>query len=246
MTINFDFQVPRLRVSAGAGDGSTGLCGMQVISWENGDTTITDFPDCVDPMLARVVQRLNDTICTHSGDGLLCPDCSVVVLEVAHSVVGTAGVASHADYVAIAVRLARGVAHLNSDPRVMAAIEAAEMWLAHPSADAAYAANAANAAAGAAYAAADAADAADAAYAAHAANAAADAAYAAAYAVDAANAAVDAAYAAYAADAADADPLANTRHVIEVWREVTGWEPLPYQLPVPLDAATARMLEVSA
>ena len=231
MTINFDFQVPRLRVSAGAGDGSTGLCGMQVISWENGDTTITDFPDCVDPMLARVVQRLNDTICTHSGDGLLCPDCSVVVLEVAHSVVGTAGVASHADYVAIAVRLARGVAHLNSDPRVMAAIEAAEMWLAHPSADAAYAANAA---AGAAYAAADAAaDAADAA----------DAAYAAA---NAANPAADAADAAYAADAADADPLANTRHVIEVWREVTGWEPLPYQLPVPLDAATARMLEVSA
>ena len=233
-----------LRLAVGSHKAGSGRgCAMNLISWENGDTTITDFPDCVDPMLARVVQRLNDTICTHSGDGLLCPDCSVVVLEVAHSVVGTAGVASHADYVAIAVRLARGVAHLNSDPRVMAAIEAAEMWLAHPSADAA------NAAADAAYAA-YAAHAANAAAhaAAYAANAAAGAAYAAAYAAyAAANAAADAADAVDAADAAvDADPLANTRHVIEVWREVTGWEPLPYQLPVPLDAATARMLEVSA
>ena len=35
--------------SAGSGKG----CAMNLISWENGDTTITDLPDCADPMLAK-------------------------------------------------------------------------------------------------------------------------------------------------------------------------------------------------
>jgi len=37
--------------SAGSGKG----CAMNLISWENGDTTITDLPGCSDPMLARIV-----------------------------------------------------------------------------------------------------------------------------------------------------------------------------------------------
>ena len=41
--------------SAGSGKG----CAMNLISWENGDKTITDLPDCADPMLAKIVQRVN-------------------------------------------------------------------------------------------------------------------------------------------------------------------------------------------
>jgi len=53
--------------SAGSGKG----CAMNLISWENGDTTITDLPGCSDPMLARIVQRINDSICTHRDGDLL-------------------------------------------------------------------------------------------------------------------------------------------------------------------------------
>jgi len=57
---------------AGSGQG----CAMNVISWENGDTIITDIPACADPMLARIVQGVNDSICTHTDTGLLCPTSS--------------------------------------------------------------------------------------------------------------------------------------------------------------------------
>ena len=114
---------------AGSGKG----CAMNVISWENGDTTITDMPACADPFLARVVQNLNDTLCTHRTGDLLCPECSVAVLAVAHRVVGTADLLSsgelHKVYVLVACFAARQVAHLNPDPRVMAAIVAAEGWV---------------------------------------------------------------------------------------------------------------------
>lgn len=83
--------IPRLRIGAGATDGSTGMCGMQVVSWESGDTVITDLPGCADQMLAFVVQRVNDTHCTHRvGDGpWLCPPCSVEVLRLARRTAGT-------------------------------------------------------------------------------------------------------------------------------------------------------------
>ena len=71
--------------SAGSGKG----CAMNLISWENGDKTITDLPDCADPMLAKIVQRVNDSYCTHRDGDLLCPTCSVKVLELAHRTVGT-------------------------------------------------------------------------------------------------------------------------------------------------------------
>lgn len=106
---------------------------MNVVSWESGDTTITDMPACADQMLARIVQRVNDMICTHRDGDLLCPACSVLVLDLAHRTVGTGTVAltnaeRHRVWVWIAADQARQVAHLNPDPRVMAAIEAAEGW----------------------------------------------------------------------------------------------------------------------
>ena len=63
---------------------------------------------------------------------------------------GNTAVNSKQDLVRCAVKIARTVAHLNADPRVMAAIEAAEAWAANPNADTALAALAARAAAEAA------------------------------------------------------------------------------------------------
>ena len=114
---------------AGSGQG----CAMNVVSWESGDTTITDMPACADAVLARIVQRVNDSLCTHRDGDLLCPACSVLVLDLAHRTVGTGTVAltdteRRRVWVRIAVDQARQVAHLNPDPRVMAAIEAADGW----------------------------------------------------------------------------------------------------------------------
>lgn len=79
-----------LRLSVGSHAAGTGRgCAMNVVSWENGDTTITDFPACSDRFLARLVQRVNDSICTHRDGDLLCPECSAIVLNLAHRTVGT-------------------------------------------------------------------------------------------------------------------------------------------------------------
>ncbi len=204
MNINQPLRLATGSHARGSGKG----CAMNVVSWENGDTTITDYPACADRMLAAVVQRVNDSYCTHREADLLCPSCSVAVLSLAHRTVGTGDATDDRDRRVVWVRLAcfvaREVAYLNTDQRVMAAIEAAEMWANNPTA---YAADAAEAAAyNAAYAAAAAAKAATAA--AKAATAAAKAAAKAAYAAYAA-AAADVAAAAYAADVADAAAAYN-------------------------------------
>jgi hypothetical protein len=150
-----------LRLAIGSHQAGSGRgCAMNLISWENGDTRITDLPDCADPMLARIVQRVNDVICTHRDGNFLCPTCSLVVLDLAHRTVGTSGhgmtgVELQRVYVRVAADQARQVQHLNTDPRVEAAIAAAEQWAEHPTDAHAYAAYAA--ADAAAYAAADAA-----------------------------------------------------------------------------------------
>lgn len=83
-----------LRLAVGSHKAGSGKgCAMNVISWENGDTKITDYPDCADTILANLVQKLNDSYCTHH-DGpfderLLCAKCSIVVLDIAHRTVGT-------------------------------------------------------------------------------------------------------------------------------------------------------------
>jgi hypothetical protein len=87
---------------AGSGRG----CGMNVISWEQGEDPISDYPGGVCTLLAGVVQSVNDAICTHTTNfryvtspfmafsagagGELCPECSAVVLDLAHRVVGSA------------------------------------------------------------------------------------------------------------------------------------------------------------
>jgi hypothetical protein len=41
------------------------MCVMNAVSYLKGDAAISDFPDCVDPYLARVAQILNDSMCEH-------------------------------------------------------------------------------------------------------------------------------------------------------------------------------------
>ena len=265
-----------LRLAVGSHKAGSGRgCAMNVISWENGDSRISDMPDCTHPFLSRVVQRLNDSICEHRDSDLLCADCSVIVLGLAHRTVGTADADPDGRVmVRIAAEEAQRVAHMNSDPRVQAAIDAALAWADTPT----YAAAAAAAAAAGrvvAYAATRAAAAAAAAaagrvvaYAAtRATHAAAYAAYAAAGRVeqtavaDAAAAgrveqtavadAARAAYAAYATYAADAAAYAaagrveQTERIIDRFRALTGHDTTAPDPTVTAQAIT-RMLQVTA
>ena len=134
-----------LRLAVGSHKAGSGRgCAMNVISWENGDSRISDMPDCTHPFLSRVVQLLNDSICAHRDGDLLCADCSVIVLGLAHRTVGTADADPDGRVmVRIAAEEAQRVAHLNSDPRVQAAIDAALAWADTPTAAAAAAAAAA-------------------------------------------------------------------------------------------------------
>jgi hypothetical protein len=62
---------------------------MNVISYINGDTKITDYPACSARPLARLVQTLNDALA--GPDGFLSPENSVLVLDLGWQTVGTAG-----------------------------------------------------------------------------------------------------------------------------------------------------------
>lgn len=74
------------------------MCGMNVISWENGDKSITDTPECTPIPLARIVHYVNDSFCAHIADEAdpstgrrvraLCADCAPKVLALAHRTVG--------------------------------------------------------------------------------------------------------------------------------------------------------------
>ena len=234
-----------LRLAVGSHKAGSGRgCAMNVISWENGDSRISDMPDCTHPFLSRVVQRLNDSICEQRDGGLLCADCSVIVLGLAHRTVGTADADPDGRVmVRIAAEEAQRVAHLNSDPRVQAAIDAALAWADTPT----YAAAAAAAAAAGrvvAYAATRATHA---------------AAYAAVYAAYAAGrveqtAVADAAraaratYATYAADAAAyaaAGRVEQTERIIDRFRALTGHDTTAPDPTVTAQAIT-RMLQVTA
>ncbi len=97
--IDFEFPEPP-RLAVGSHVAGTGFaCAMNVLSWENGDAHITDLPACTAPPLAALVQRVNDRYCAHLNieagpwggytATVLCPDCSVAVLDLAHRTVGT-------------------------------------------------------------------------------------------------------------------------------------------------------------
>src|SRR5690606_23326953 len=131
-----------LRLAVGSHKAGSGKgCAMNVLSWENGDTTITDLPACSDPMLGLIVQGVNDSICRHRGDDLLCPECSIKVLDLAHRTVGTGTLdLSELDrrrvWVRVAADQARQVLDLvrEEDREVSeAAIVAAECWAGDPS-----------------------------------------------------------------------------------------------------------------
>ena len=245
-----------LRLAVGSHKAGSGRgCAMNVISWENGDSRISDMPDCTHPFLSRVVQRLNDSICEHRDSDLLCADCSVIVLGLAHRTVGTADADPDGRVmVRIAAEEAQRVAHMNSDPRVQAAIDAALAWADTPT----YAAAAAAAAAAGrvvAYAATRATHAA--AYAAYAAagrveqTAVADAAAAGRVEQTAVADAARAAYAAYATYAADAAAYAaagrveQTERIIDRFRALTGHDTTAPDPTVTAQAIT-RMLQVTA
>jgi hypothetical protein len=137
-----------LRVAVGSHKAGSGKgCAMNVVSWENGDTVITDLPDCSDFLLSRIVQRVNDVYCTHGTHGnysrrlrlgeLLCARCSVKVLDLAHRTVGTSAHGlSDLDlqrlYVRLACRAAREVVRLARGIEAERAILAAEAWAAKP------------------------------------------------------------------------------------------------------------------
>jgi len=66
---------------------------MQVVAWQQGQKLFTDFPDCADPMLARMVQWCNDLMCSerrsYHSDSMLCPECSMAVLGLADRTIST-------------------------------------------------------------------------------------------------------------------------------------------------------------
>jgi hypothetical protein len=188
--------------AAGSGKG----CAMNVVSWENGDRTITDFPKCTDQLMTRLVQRLNDQFCTHRDGDLLCAPCSVTVLAVAHRVAGT-GFLGLSD----ARRAAVYTAIAKDQASAAASASDAASYASDAAASAASYAAASYAASAASYAAASAAS-----YAASAASYA--AASAASYAASAASAA---SYA--ASDAASDAYLTQVERAIALFGELTGY-----------------------
>src|SRR5438270_4328830 len=90
MTLDLDRITHPLRLAAGSHQPGSGKgCAMNVISYINGDTKITDYPECSARPLARLVQSLNDRLA--GPDSFLSPDNSVIVLDLGWQTVGTAG-----------------------------------------------------------------------------------------------------------------------------------------------------------
>lgn len=87
-----------LRLAEGSHSAGSGMgCAMNVVSWIQGDRTITDFPSCVARTLAKVVQGLNDACATERfdyGDGregkYVPVQWTMRVLDQAFAVMGTA------------------------------------------------------------------------------------------------------------------------------------------------------------
>lgn len=131
-----------LRVAVGSHDAGSGKgCAMNVVSWINGDTTITDYPDCSDLLLTRLVQHVNDSLCGHTDDDdgeLLCPDCSRVAIDLGLRTIGT-GLPGDATpeqrdarrrvWVTLAVEAAERIDGPGGDPALISAREQVRRWL---------------------------------------------------------------------------------------------------------------------
>lgn len=91
MSIDLDRITHPLRLAKGSHEPGSGKgCAMNVISYINGDSKITDYPECSARPLARIVQDINDMLA--GPDGYLSPENSVLVLDLGWATVGTAGV----------------------------------------------------------------------------------------------------------------------------------------------------------
>jgi hypothetical protein len=214
MSIDLDRITHPMRLAKGSHKlGSGKGCAMNAISFINGDTEITDFPDCSALPLARLVQTLNDRLA--DADGFLSPENGVLVLDLGWLTVGTAGVADGVVWRWLSELLidpTHGVVQ-HATPDGAAAIRRAAQLCAFK-ADGVYISATEWRAAKSAAAVAVAADADAAADAAADADAAVDAAVAAAVAV--------AAYAAAAAAAYADAHVSFTRWAITRWREIAG------------------------
>lgn len=100
MSIDLERITNPLQLASGSHEAGTGRgCAMNVISWIMGEPQISDFPECSEPMLAAMVQVMNDraaSIPVFDDEGqtshwLLDPEESVRALDLAWLTVGTAG-----------------------------------------------------------------------------------------------------------------------------------------------------------
>lgn len=83
-----DFPQP-LRLAKGSHQPGSGRgCAMNVVSYTNGDTRITDYPKCSAKPLASIVQTVNDVLA--GDDEFLSPEDSVIALNLGWRTVGTA------------------------------------------------------------------------------------------------------------------------------------------------------------
>ncbi|AXC33627.1 hypothetical protein SEA_MICHLEY_72 [Mycobacterium phage Michley] len=129
MSIDLDRITHPLRLAQGSHQPGSGMgCAMNVISYINGDTKITDYPECSARPLAYLVQMVNDQLA--GPDGFLSPENSVLVLDLGWKTVGTAGVsdAVHALWIAdMLVSLEWGVIRFADEVGAVAIREIADL-----------------------------------------------------------------------------------------------------------------------
>jgi hypothetical protein len=103
---------------------------MNVISYINGDSHITDFPECSARPLAVLVQACNDLLA--GADGYLSPEDSVLALELAWQTAGTADVCDaviHAWLAELLTNRSWGVVQYVKISAVKAILDIAELHL---------------------------------------------------------------------------------------------------------------------
>jgi hypothetical protein len=103
---------------------------MNVISYTNGDSRITDFPACSARPLAVLVQACNDLLA--GADGYLSPENSVLALELAWQTAGTADVCEaviHAWLAELLTNRSWGVVQYAKISAIKAILDIAELHL---------------------------------------------------------------------------------------------------------------------
>lgn len=101
-----------LTLAVGSHQAGTGrACAMNIISWENGDSIITDMPACTDLVLGSMVMTINDAIGDAHVDGLLPAPWGMKVMDLAHATVGTTN-HNLTDHALAALRLRYMVEHV--------------------------------------------------------------------------------------------------------------------------------------